>query len=181
MIRVWIPSYHQIDNKVKLNLIKKLVCASLWWLVISQSDSLLLINNYQDLGKSYTVYRVEVTTRDGRYFSFEKRYSGFHDLFMKCRERYSLNTNFPPKKLSNSTAKVPGGLSSPDSDWVLLQVLDSRRAGLELYLQSLASVDPLPTELLEFLNLQDIRINQNNITSGNRTGNIHDIYWTKYF
>merc|ERR1712110_843470 len=117
MIRVWIPSYHQIDNK--------------------------------DLGKSYTVYRVEVTTLDGRYFSSEKRYSGFHDLFMKCRERYNLNTILPPKKLSNSTAKV----------------LDSRRAGLELYLQSLASIDPLPDELLEFLGLQDIRINQDNITS----------------
>ena len=60
----------------------------------------------QDLGKSYTVYRVEVTTLDGRYFSSEKRYSGFHDLYIKCREQYILNTNFPPKKLSNTTAKV---------------------------------------------------------------------------
>ena len=65
-----------------------------------------------------------------------------------------------------------------DSDWVVLQVLDSRRAGLELYLQSLASLDPLPTELVEFLNLQDsrIRISQNKITSGNTTSNIQDIY-----
>merc|ERR1711953_693703 len=118
MIRVWIPSYHQIVNK--------------------------------DLGKSYTVYRVEVTTLDGRYFDSEKRYSGFHDLYIKCRERYNLNTNFPPKKLSNSTAKV----------------LDSRRAGLEIFLQSLASFDPIPAELMEFLDLQDITINPHNMSSG---------------
>ena len=47
------------------------------------------------------------------------------------------------------------------------QVLDSRRAGLEIFLQSLATIEPLPAELLEFLHLQDVRINQDNISSGN--------------
>ena len=56
-----------------------------------------------------------------------------------------------------------------DDDWAV-QVLDSRRAGLEIYLQSLASIDPLPSELLEFLDLQDIRINQQKMTSGNVSG-----------
>ena len=56
-----------------------------------------------------------------------------------------------------------------DDDWAV-QLLDSRRAGLEIYLQSLASIDPLPSELLEFLDLQDIRINQQKMTSGNVSG-----------
>ena len=130
---------------------------------------LVFIMTCQDLGKSYTVYRVEVTTLDGRYFSSEKRYSGFHDLHMKCREQYILNTNFPPKKLSNTTAKVCNQTSRDPQNLTGLniQVLDSRRAGLEIFLQSLASIDPLPTELLDFLELGDIRINQDNITSGN--------------
>ena len=104
----------------------------------------------QELGKTFTVYRLEVTTQDGRYFSLQKRYSSFHELHMRCRERYQVSAHFPPKTLSNTTAKV----------------MDFRRAGLESYLQALTSIYPLPGELMEFLHLQDIVISPHQ-TPGN--------------
>ena len=40
--------------------------------------------------------------------------------------------------------------------YLFTQVLDSRREDLEKYLQYLAKIEPLPFELSEFLNLEDL-------------------------
>ena len=56
--------------------------------------------------KSFTVFMVEVTTLSGRYFMVEKRYSAFHALHVKCKDRFLLEAEFPPKKLSNTSSKV---------------------------------------------------------------------------
>ena len=51
-------------------------------------------------------------------------------------------------------------------------MLDSRRQGLELYLQALTTIQPIPEELLEFLDLKDISINQTD-----QSGNIEALRW----
>ena len=126
----------------------------------------------QDLGKSFTVYRVEVTTLDGRYFSLVRRYSSFHQLYLQCRDHYYVTTAFPPKTLSNSSGKVREGDGEILTTDIVSQVLDSRRQGLELYLQALTTIQPIPEELLEFLDLKDISINQTD-----QSGNIEALHW----
>ena len=44
----------------------------------------------------------------------------------------------------------------PCKIYLFTQVLDSRREDLEKYLQYLAKIEPLPFELSEFLNLEDL-------------------------
>ena len=44
----------------------------------------------------------------------------------------------------------------PCKIYLYTQVLDSRREDLEKYLQYLAKIEPLPFELSEFLNLEDL-------------------------
>jgi len=98
-----------------------------------------------DPGKAHTVYQVEVTTASGSYFRVERRYSAFHSLHKECRKRYGSGTasagrilpEFPPKKLRNLSARV----------------LESRRTGLEHYIQALAKISPTPPFLTAFLNL----------------------------
>ena len=89
MLRIWIPGYEQAVSKVKMfdsNKVKLVQC--------------------QDNGRPFTVYKIHVATTSGRYFILSERYSSFHELYLKCKERYFVNVPFPPKKLSNSSTKV---------------------------------------------------------------------------
>jgi len=94
-----------------------------------------------DPTKAHTVYQVEVTTQSGRYFRVERRYSAFHSLNKECKRQYQSQahklTEFPPKRIRNTSAKV----------------LESRRTGLEHYIQSLARLSPTPPQLIAFLEL----------------------------
>jgi len=94
-----------------------------------------------DPTKAHTVYQVEVTTHTGSYFRVERRYSAFHSLNKECKRQYQgpghRLAEFPPKRIRNTSAKV----------------LESRRTGLEHYLQSLARLSPPPAALAAFLAL----------------------------
>ena len=94
------------------------------------------------------MYQVEVTTQTGRYFRVERRYSAFHSLNKECKkqglyQRYHSQTQgghiaeFPPKRIRNTSAKV----------------LESRRTGLEHFIQSIAKIVPTPPQLTAFLEL----------------------------
>ena len=78
----------------------------------------------------------------------ERRYSAFHSLNKECKKQgvyqryYSQSrgghiAEFPPKRIRNTSAKV----------------LESRRTGLEHYIQSLAKIVPTPPQLIAFLEL----------------------------
>ena len=73
------------------------------------------------------VYQVEVTTQTGHYYRVERRYSAFHSL-NKQAKKLGLGplSEFPPKRIRNTSAKV----------------LESRRKGLEHFIQSLAKLQP---------------------------------------
>jgi len=92
-----------------------------------------------DPTKAHTVYQVEVATPSGRYIRVERRYSAFLSLHKECRKYYSTST-FPPKRIRNTTARV----------------LESRRAGLEQYIQALAKIRPTPPQLASFLQLPSL-------------------------
>ena len=87
----------------------------------------------------FSVYQVEVTTQTGNYYRVERRYSAFHSLNKQCK-KLGLHplAEFPPKRIRNTSAKV----------------LESRRKGLEHFIQSLVKLNPVPQLLLTFLELQ---------------------------
>ena len=95
--------------------------------------------------KSHTVYQVEVTTPTGNYFRVERRYSAFHSLNKHCKKSgIQYLAEFPPKRIRNTSAKV----------------LESRRKGLEHFIQSLARTSPNNSLLLSFLELQDTAVSE---------------------
>ncbi|KAK7077143.1 Sorting nexin-24 [Halocaridina rubra] len=83
-------------------------------------------------GRSHYVYTVEVCYL-GKVHRIEKRYSAFHSLYKELRKLYP-TAEFPPKRLRNTTSKL----------------LETRRAGLELWLHSIL-LQPAPPALLTFL------------------------------
>ena len=89
----------------------------------------------------FAVYQVEVATQSGRYYRVERRYSAFHSLNKECKRQYHGQAHriaeFPPKRIRNTSAKV----------------LESRRTGLEHYIQSLVRLSPTPPQLIAFLEL----------------------------
>jgi len=93
---------------------------------------------HHDPTKAHTVYQVEVTTQTGHYYRAERRYSAFHSL-NKQAKKLGLGplSEFPPKRIRNTSAKV----------------LESRRKGLEHFIQSLAKLQPCPQLLISFLEL----------------------------
>lgn len=96
-----------------------------------------------DPTKSHTVYQVEVTSQTGNYYRVERRYSAFHSLNKQCKKSGIQHlAEFPPKRIRNTSAKV----------------LESRRKGLEHFIQSLARTNPTPALLLSFLELSDTAI-----------------------
>ena len=87
------------------------------------------------------MYQVEVATQSGRYYRVERRYSAFHSLNKECKRQYHGQAHriaeFPPKRIRDTSAKV----------------LESRRTGLEHYIQSLVRLSPTPPQLIAFLEL----------------------------
>ena len=106
-----------------------------------------------DPAKSHTVYQVEVTNKQtGNYYRVERRYSAFHSLNKQCKKSgYQHLAEFPPKRIRNTSAKV----------------LESRRKGLEHFIQSLARVTPTPALLLTFLELPESAVNSEAVNNYN--------------
>ena len=105
-----------------------------------------------DPAKSHTVYQVEVTTQTGNYYRVERRYSAFHSLNKQCKKSgFQHLAEFPPKRIRNTSAKV----------------LESRRKGLEHFIQSLARLTPTPALLLTFLELPESAVNNEALNNYN--------------
>ena len=121
----------------------------------------------QDNGRPFTVYKIHVATTSGRYFELSERYSSFYALYLKCKEKYFVNVPFPPKKLSNSSTKVRDKDSCLSLLLSFLQLLDLRRQELESYLQCLATIDPIPPALTQFLNLESVTMPANSASRWN--------------
>ncbi|XP_044018705.1 sorting nexin-22-like [Aphidius gifuensis] len=89
-------------------------------------------------GKSYYVYSIQVTEpNSGILYVIERRYSEFNSLHRKLKKKETNIAPFPPKKLRNSQ----------------LQVLEQRRAALELYLQKMLQLSTTKQQVLEFLGI----------------------------
>ncbi|KAL7377349.1 hypothetical protein ABVT39_026254 [Epinephelus coioides] len=87
--------------------------------------------------KGYTVFRIDVLM-NGRQHSVEKRYSEFHALH----------------KMLKKSIKPPEIPSKHVRNWVP-KVLEQRRHGLELYLQTIIMENGvLPKIFLDFLNIR---------------------------
>uniref|UniRef100_A0AAY5KF57 PX domain-containing protein n=1 Tax=Esox lucius TaxID=8010 RepID=A0AAY5KF57_ESOLU len=86
--------------------------------------------------KGYTVFKIEVLM-NGRQHTVEKRYSEFHNLH----------------KMLKKSLKPPELPSKHVRNWVP-KVLEQRRHGLELYLQTvIMENEVLPKIFLDFLNI----------------------------
>ena len=93
-----------------------------------------------------------MTTETGNYFRLEKRYSAFHSLNKHCKKSgIQYLAEFPPKTIRNTSAKV----------------LESRRKGLEHFIQSLARTSPTSSLLLSFLELQDTAVTSEAVNNYN--------------
>ncbi|MGH0170471.1 UNVERIFIED_CONTAM: hypothetical protein FKN15_059097 [Acipenser sinensis] len=87
--------------------------------------------------KGYTVFKIDVLT-SGRQHSVEKRYSEFHSLHKKLK-KFIKAPEMPSKHVRNWVPKV----------------LEHRRLGLEIYLQTIIMENEvLPKIFLEFLNIR---------------------------
>uniref|UniRef100_A0A3B3I6B0 Sorting nexin 24 n=1 Tax=Oryzias latipes TaxID=8090 RepID=A0A3B3I6B0_ORYLA len=87
--------------------------------------------------KGYTVFKIDVLM-SGRLYSIEKRYSEFHALH----------------KMLKRSIKPPEMPSKHVRNWVP-KVLEQRRQGLELYLQTIIMENEvLPKIFLDFLNIR---------------------------
>ncbi|XP_058267187.1 sorting nexin-24 isoform X1 [Hemibagrus wyckioides] len=87
--------------------------------------------------KGYTVFKIEVLT-SGRQHTVEKRYSEFHALH-KMLKKIMKPPELPSKHVRNWIPKV----------------LEQRRHGLELYLQTIIMENEvLPKIFLDFLNIR---------------------------
>ncbi|TSM12517.1 Sorting nexin-24 [Bagarius yarrelli] len=87
--------------------------------------------------KGYTVFKIEVLT-SGRQHTVEKRYSEFHALH----------------KMLKKIIKPPELPSKHVRNWIP-KVLEQRRHGLELYLQTIIMENEvLPKIFLDFLNIR---------------------------
>ncbi len=95
------------------------------------------MQNSDSSHRPYYAYRVEASLGGGKFVRVERRYSQFLALHNELRKLVR-TPEFPPKKLRNTSHKL----------------LEERRAGLEGYLQHLVRLNPVPTSLLDFLQLK---------------------------
>ncbi|XP_040200242.1 sorting nexin-24 [Rana temporaria] len=92
-----------------------------------------------DLEKGYTVFRIVVLVNGRKHF-VEKRYSEFHALHKKLKK----------------SIKTPEMPSKHVRNWVP-KVLEQRRQGLEMYLQTIIyENEELPKIFLDFLNVRHL-------------------------
>uniref|UniRef100_A0A8C5X6Z3 Sorting nexin 24 n=1 Tax=Malurus cyaneus samueli TaxID=2593467 RepID=A0A8C5X6Z3_9PASS len=95
-----------------------------------------------ELERGYTVFKIEVLMSGRKHF-VEKRYSEFHALHKKkkCQHQVHKNPRIPSKHVRNWVPKV----------------LEQRRQGLELYLQTvILENEELPKIFLDFLNVRHV-------------------------
>ncbi|XP_072272136.1 sorting nexin-24 [Pyxicephalus adspersus] len=92
-----------------------------------------------DPEKGYTVFKIEVLVNGRKHF-VEKRYSEFHALHKKLKK-------------SIKTPEIP---SKHVRNWIP-KVLEQRRQGLEMYLQTIIyENEELPKILFDFLNVRHL-------------------------
>ncbi|KAG6936240.1 sorting nexin 24, partial [Chelydra serpentina] len=92
-----------------------------------------------ELERGYTVFKIEVLM-SGRKHVVEKRYSEFHALHKKLK-RFIRTPEIPSKHVRNWVPKV----------------LEQRRQGLEMYLQTIIlENEDLPKIFLDFLNVRHV-------------------------
>lgn len=140
----------------------------------------LMINEFRNVtdketGKSFIVYCVEVVYR-GEVTRTEKRFSEFYDLYRKLSKMYGTKYNFPAKHVLNRDNRV----------------LESRRIGLESYLQMMLQdyEEEIPQLLLDFLQLDIVyddellqngdetladRVEQNDLTDAHHQTNLQSM------
>lgn len=94
-------------------------------------------SEHSSIERGYTVFRIDVLI-NGRLHTIEKRYSEFHTLH----------------KMLKKSIKPPEIPSKHVRNWVP-KVLEQRRQGLELYLQTIIMEnETLPKIFLDFLNIR---------------------------
>uniref|UniRef100_A0A674K6P4 Sorting nexin 24 n=1 Tax=Terrapene triunguis TaxID=2587831 RepID=A0A674K6P4_9SAUR len=92
-----------------------------------------------ELERGYTVFKIEVLMSGRKHF-VEKRYSEFHALHKKLK-RFIRTPEIPSKHVRNWVPKV----------------LEQRRQGLEMYLQTIIlENEDLPKIFLDFLNVRHV-------------------------
>ncbi|KAM4637993.1 sorting nexin-24 isoform 3-T3 [Amazona ochrocephala] len=92
-----------------------------------------------ELERGYTVFKIEVLMSGRKHF-VEKRYSEFHALHKKLK-KFIRTPEMPSKHVRNWVPKV----------------LEQRRQGLELYLQTvILENEELPKIFLDFLNVRHV-------------------------
>lgn len=92
-----------------------------------------------DMERGFTVFKIEVLV-SGRKHVIEKRYSEFYTLHKKLK-KFMKTPEMPSKHVRNWIPKV----------------LEQRRQGLELYLQTvIMDNEELPKVLIEFLNIRHL-------------------------
>ncbi|TFK12705.1 protocadherin-10 [Platysternon megacephalum] len=107
-----------------------------------------------ELERGYTVFKIEVLMSGRKHF-VEKRYSEFHALHKKGCQASGFRLERPVKKLKRfiRTPEIP---SKHVRNWVP-KVLEQRRQGLEMYLQTIIlENEDLPKIFLDFLNVRHV-------------------------
>jgi len=94
----------------------------------------------EENGRSYTVFSIEFYQL-GRFQAVEKRYRAFHSLHKQLKKVHvAVSPEFPPKRVRNWNSRV----------------LEHRRKGLELYLQAVLKLNPVPKPVLSFMGIQAV-------------------------
>jgi len=118
----------------------------------------VMIPNYRNMmerDKNYTVYCIEVIF-NGNVKLLQKRYSEFYDMYKKLQKVIFVKMSFPPKRVLNKDHKV----------------LESRRKGLESYLQALLQEvqENIPERLQKFLEIEDIDFSDDELVAEHSDG-----------
>ena len=113
---------------------------------MSQSKLSLSVKGYEDIddgsGNLMTLYivRVEEASKNV-YYVLKKRYTDFSRLYTALKERFPEIEafRFPNKSIFNTNAQF---------------TKDRRRQGFDDFLKILTTMNPVPTELIEFLEIE---------------------------
>lgn len=113
---------------------------------MSQSKLSLSVKGYEDIddgsGNMMTLYivRVEEASKNV-YYVLKKRYTDFSRLYTALKERFPEIEafRFPNKSIFNTNAQF---------------TKDRRRQGFDDFLKILTTMNPVPTELIEFLEIE---------------------------
>lgn len=156
-LRVAVPSYRYTDDRFSND--QHISNSDFSYRTNGTLNSSDHAKNGSPMKKGHVVYDIEVVSNNfgdpesgdyavgessqvplgqGRVFHLEKRYSAFLTLHNELRKHYS-TPEFPPKRIRNTSHKV----------------LSIRREHLERYMQYVVKISPIPTELLDFLQVSE--------------------------